>query len=107
MENQPYGIPTAVAKWAAETYRLDTERCTRPECATLIKCLIPTFWSSTKQEQKYLTQIGILEPMTVEHWYKHPSLIMLTTPKKENTILKRRSLVREILEDSKKVGKRV
>ena len=87
VENQPYGIPAAIAKWAAETYRLDTERCTRPDCATLMKCLVPTFWSSTKQEHKYLTQIGILEPKTVEHWHKHPSQITLMASTKGDTVL--------------------
>jgi hypothetical protein len=86
--NQPYGIPLEIAKWAAETYGLDTERCTRPGCAALIKSLVPTFWLSKTEEHTHLSKIGILEDMNPEHWYTHPSLIMLTVPNKEDTMLK-------------------
>ena len=45
--------------------------------------------------------------MNPEHWYNHPSLIMLAVPKREDTILKRWELVKYIIKENNKRHKKV
>ena len=82
MHQCPFGIPTPIMQWVAETFAVHTERLTHPRCAAMIPILVPTYEPELLASHSYPAHGGIQDPLTPQHWSKHPSVITLPQPEK-------------------------